>query len=134
MSSLTGEDMIDPHEFAKKAFLHTRKEYWGGSWYPYWSLMLVTLLGGFFGLDHIWLRSPQTGILKFIINLLTFTCIYLHLLTCINSLFIGLKLSRLPLQHPNGHPGCSFDPLRRFLQFTTRLRIDARVRSGLAPR
>jgi hypothetical protein len=78
MSSLTGEDMIDPHEFAKKAFLHTRKEYWGGSWYPYWSLMLVTLLGGFFGLDHIWLRSPQTGILKFVINILTFGLWYIY--------------------------------------------------------
>ena len=51
-------------------FAYTRKSFWGGPWYPYWSLAVVSVLGGFFGLDHFWLRSPTTGILKLIVNLL----------------------------------------------------------------
>ena len=53
-------------------YAYTGSGYWGGAWYPYWSLMLVTVLGGFFGLDHFYLRSPSTGLLKFIINIFTF--------------------------------------------------------------
>lgn len=53
-------------------FDYTRKQFWGGPWYPYWSLAVVTVLGGFFGLDHFWLRSPTTGVLKLIVNLLGF--------------------------------------------------------------
>lgn len=52
-------------------FDYTQKDYWGGPWYPYWSLMAVTLLGGLFGLDHLWLRSPLTAVLKLIVNVLT---------------------------------------------------------------
>jgi hypothetical protein len=53
-------------------YAYTGSGYWGGSWYPYWSLMLITVLGGFFGLDHFYLRSPSTGFLKFILNIFTF--------------------------------------------------------------
>ena len=53
-------------------FDYTIKQFWGGPWYPYWSLLAVTVLGGFFGLDHFWLRSPTTGILKFIVNIFGF--------------------------------------------------------------
>lgn len=51
-------------------FDYTQRSFWGGSWYPYWTLIAFTIFGGFFGLDHIWLRSPVTGILKLIVNIL----------------------------------------------------------------
>lgn len=62
----------NPQDFAKKAFFHTRKEFWGGSWYPYWTLMVATVFLGLVGGDHFWLRSPQTGIAKFLVNIFTF--------------------------------------------------------------
>lgn len=52
-------------------FDYTQKAFWGGSWYPYWSLILISILGGLFGLDHIFLRSPVSGFLKFIFNIPT---------------------------------------------------------------
>ncbi len=51
-------------------FKYTQKSYWGGPWYSYWTLILFTVIGGFFGLDHFWLRSPTTGLLKIIVNIL----------------------------------------------------------------
>lgn len=59
-------------------FDYTQKKYWGGSWYPYWSLMFVTVLFGFFGLDHLWLRSPMSGFMKLIVNLFTFGLWYFY--------------------------------------------------------
>jgi hypothetical protein len=53
------------------AYAHTGSGYWGGSYYPYWSLMLVTVLFGFFGVDHFFLRSPRTGLMKAILNIFT---------------------------------------------------------------
>lgn len=70
--------MIDTNEKIKSMFLHTRKDYWKGSWYPYWSLLVVTIFGGFFGLDHLWLRSPLSASLKFIINICTFGLWYIY--------------------------------------------------------
>lgn len=52
-------------------FDYTQKKYWGGSWYPYWTLMVATVVFGFFGLDHFWLRSPLTGLMKLVANFLT---------------------------------------------------------------
>ena len=59
-------------------FDYTQKSFWGGSWYPYWTLIVATILGGFFGLDHIWLRSPTSGLLKFIVNILTLGLWYFY--------------------------------------------------------
>ncbi len=50
-------------------FAYTRKQFWGGPWYPYWSLAVISVLGGIIGLDHFWLRSPTTGVLKLIVNI-----------------------------------------------------------------
>jgi hypothetical protein len=50
-------------------FDYTQARYWGGPWYPYWSLIVITVFGGFFGLDHLYLRSPTTAILKLIFNI-----------------------------------------------------------------
>ena len=59
-------------------FKYTQKSYWGGPWYPYWTLILFTIIGGFFGLDHFWLRSPTTGVLKFIFNILGLGIWYIY--------------------------------------------------------
>jgi hypothetical protein len=55
----------------KARFGTTGASYWGGAWYPYWTIMVITVIGGFFGLDHFWLRSPLSGSLKILVNLLT---------------------------------------------------------------
>lgn len=59
-------------------FDYTQKSFWGGTWYPYWSLIVISILGGFFGLDHMWLRSPTTGLAKFIINIFGFGIWYFY--------------------------------------------------------
>ena len=59
-------------------FDYTQSKFWKGSWYPYWSLMLMTIIGGFFGLDHVWLRSPLSGLLKCIVNILTLGLWYFY--------------------------------------------------------
>jgi len=42
----------------------TQGSYWKGSQIPYIVYILLTVLGGLFGLDHLALRSPLTAILK----------------------------------------------------------------------
>jgi hypothetical protein len=59
-------------------FDYTQKKYWGAPWYPYWTLMVATIVVGFFGLDHFWLRSPLTGFLKAIANVLTLGLWYFY--------------------------------------------------------
>ena len=59
-------------------FAYTGSGYWGGSWYPYWTLMIITVIGGFVGADHFWIRSPATGILKFWINIFTLGAWYFY--------------------------------------------------------
>jgi hypothetical protein len=67
MDKTKGPSMLGPEMFD-----YTRKDFRGGPWYPYWTLVTFTTLGGFFGLDHFWLRSPTTGIIKCIVNIFTF--------------------------------------------------------------
>ena len=45
-------------------FEHTQGKYWGGPWYRYWTLIVISVVGGFIGLDHLWMRSPSTALLK----------------------------------------------------------------------
>jgi len=59
-------------------FEHTQNSYWRGPWYPYWTLIVVSVLGGFFGLDHLYLRSPTTAFLKTIINILFLGIWYIY--------------------------------------------------------
>lgn len=59
-------------------FDYTQKDYWGGPWYPYWSLILITVLGGFIGLDHFFLRSPVTAMAKLVVNIFGFGIWYLY--------------------------------------------------------
>jgi hypothetical protein len=59
-------------------FDYTQKNYWGGPWYPYWTLLLATVVFGFFGLDHFWLRSPLSGLIKAVVNVLTLGMWYFY--------------------------------------------------------
>ncbi len=59
-------------------FDYTQKNYWGGPWYPYWTLLLATVVFGFFGLDHFWLRSPLSGLIKAVVNVFTFGLWYFY--------------------------------------------------------
>jgi hypothetical protein len=59
-------------------FEYTQGSFWGGPWYPYWTLMVITVLGGLLGLDHLWLRSPTTAFLKVIMNILTLGMWWIH--------------------------------------------------------
>ena len=59
-------------------FTHTRSTFWGGPWYPYWTLIAVTVLGGFFGLDHFYLRSPTSGLLKLLFNVFSLGLWYIY--------------------------------------------------------
>ena len=53
------------------SFEHTTGKTWGGVQISPPILQATALLGGFFGLDHLLLRSPQTAFAKFITNILT---------------------------------------------------------------
>ena len=59
-------------------FKYTQKSYWGGPWYPYWTLIIISIFGGFFGMDHFWLRSPTTGVLKILVNILGLGIWYIY--------------------------------------------------------
>lgn len=50
-------------------FKTTRSSYWGGPWYSYWMLGVVSVCFGFLGLDHLFLRSPTSAFLKLIVNI-----------------------------------------------------------------
>lgn len=53
------------------SFEHTTGKTWGGTQISPGALQATSLLGGFFGLDHLLLRSPQTALMKLILNVLT---------------------------------------------------------------
>lgn len=59
-------------------FSYTQKAYWGGPWYKYWTLIVITILGGFFGLDHLYLRSPLTAMAKFFFNVFSLGLWYVY--------------------------------------------------------
>jgi hypothetical protein len=60
------------------SFDHTKGEFWGGSQLSLTHVKIASVLGGFFGLDHVLLRSPITAILKTIVNFLTFGFWYFY--------------------------------------------------------
>ena len=59
-------------------FDYTQKDFWGAPWYPYWSLIVMSIFLGFVGGDHFFLRSPLSGILKMIVNICTFGLWYFY--------------------------------------------------------
>lgn len=52
-------------------FTHTQGTTWGGTQISLPVLKAVSLLGGFFGLDHMLLRSPRTAVLKLLVNIVS---------------------------------------------------------------
>ncbi len=77
-------------------------DFWGGymlEWTPY---CLLVVLGGFFGLDKIALRSPLTAFLKFIVNLFFFGAWWIY---DIFQLFDGSFVAKYGLSTPLGVSG-----------------------------
>lgn len=58
-----------PWEFP--AVSQSRIEFWGEPQYTRKGMLIFTILFGFLGLHHFYLRSPQTGLLFLIFNILT---------------------------------------------------------------
>lgn len=57
---------------SKNPFSYTSGEYWEGSAFPFWVFMALTILPtGFFGIDHLFLHSPQTALQKGLTNIFT---------------------------------------------------------------
>ena len=59
-------------------FDYTQGKYWGGPSYSYWTLIVISVLGGCIGLDHLWMRSPQTAILKALLMIPTLGLWYFY--------------------------------------------------------
>ena len=59
--------------------METQIDFWKMSNLSYSALKYMSLLGGFFGVDHIYLRSPLTGFLKLIVNIFTFAIFFIPL-------------------------------------------------------
>jgi hypothetical protein len=57
---------------------HTQGETWGGTQVDLNIYKAISVLGGFFGLDHFFLRSPKSGVVKFLVNLCTFGFWYMY--------------------------------------------------------
>ena len=57
---------------------HTQGQTWGGTQLDLGIYKAVAVIFGFFGLDHVLLRSPRTGLLKFLVNLFTFGFWYMY--------------------------------------------------------
>lgn len=55
---------------------HTQGEYWGGTQLNISHIKWASILGGFFGIDHLLLRSPTTAFIKVIANIITLGYFY----------------------------------------------------------
>ena len=64
----------------KPFFYSTQKDFWNGPNANYKIMQFLSAfpLTGFLGLDHYYLRSPISGLLKMIVNILTFGLWYLY--------------------------------------------------------
>lgn len=52
-------------------FEHTQGQTWGGTQIHPTVLKAVSVVGGFFGLDHLLLRSPRTAVMKTVVNIVS---------------------------------------------------------------
>jgi hypothetical protein len=57
---------------ANPMFFYTQNKYWGGATLNFTIYRILVVVGGLFGLDHFYLRSPTTGFAKILLNLVTF--------------------------------------------------------------
>jgi hypothetical protein len=64
----------------QKGFEYTKGSFWGSATANSWIYRLLAIIPitGFIGLDHLYLRSPGTFILKFILNIITFGFWYFY--------------------------------------------------------
>ncbi len=64
--------MAEPLPEKQTGFFHyTQGKAWGGTQIDPTVFKIITVVFGFFGLDHLLLRSPITAILKFLVNLVS---------------------------------------------------------------
>ena len=54
-------------------YYYTQKEFWGGTTLSYtmYTVLALIPITGFLGLDHMYMRSPGTGFMKFLMNFFT---------------------------------------------------------------
>ncbi len=52
-------------------YFYTQRDFWGGPTLSYPIYVILTFIGGLVGLDHLYLRSPGTAVLKTVVNVLT---------------------------------------------------------------
>lgn len=59
-------------------FKRTQFGFWGNSLLDYKIYWFLAVIGGFFALDHLYLRSPYTFIAKLVVNAMTFGVWYVY--------------------------------------------------------
>jgi len=60
-------------------FFHTKGTFWKNKpWYPLWLVQVMTICLGFFGADHLFLRSPVTAAAKAVVNIFTLGLWYVY--------------------------------------------------------
>ncbi len=78
--SNAGSNANSEKEKEKPYFYYTQKEFWGGANANYTILAILSIIPftGFFGLDHLYLRSPLSALLKTVFNVLTLGLWYFY--------------------------------------------------------
>lgn len=78
--TVTGNNSKPATTTEKPFFYSTQKDFWNGPNASYKIMQFLSAfpLTGFLGLDHYYLRSPISGLLKMIVNVLTFGLWYLY--------------------------------------------------------
>jgi hypothetical protein len=59
-------------------FKRTQFGFWGNSLLDYKIYWFLAVIGGFFALDHLYLRSPYTFVAKLVVNTMTFGVWYIY--------------------------------------------------------
>lgn len=81
----------NPPEKKPGYFTYTQGKTWGGSQIDPKVFKIITVCFGFFGIDHLILRSPITAILKFIVNIFSLGFWYWYDILQVFSDFDNLK-------------------------------------------
>ena len=105
-------DASKPDNSNLPRYFYTQKEFWGGtslSYVIYTALALIPITG-FLGLDHMYMRSPGTGFLKFIVNFLTLGFWYFYdVIQAVTDKDDVMKFGvSMPLYGPSGIAAGSF--------------------------
>ena len=94
----------NPSEKKPGYFTYTQGKTWGGSQIDPTVFKIITVCFGFFGIDHLVLRSPITAILKFLVNIFSLGFWYWYDILQVFSDFDNLKKYgySLPIYGPVG--------------------------------